>query len=247
MNIQKHILFILFFFCIITIYAQSVVVVTGSQVRLRLRPSTQAAIYTDSKTGNTVYAQIGDSFPLQEELKDWYGIRYRNGKTLYISRKYSQKENRIQQSEDASLLDDAHQQQTPVVALHNVDERLDNKGNAPVLPTGQYAWSGRQGQYIVFELDITIDADRHVSGQIYYPESRNKNKVFHAQEQWAITGTVTDNDDRTSLLTLQEKTKEGENTLVLTLEQGSKFRSGYWTNGDQRFELNNMLLSQDSH
>lgn len=246
MNIKKYILLFLFFAWLSAIYAQSIVVVTGSQVRLRRHPSTSGAIYTDSKSGKTVYAQIGDSFPLLKELKDWYGIRYSNGETLYVSRQFSQREDHTLQREEAVLGGDVQQQQASVIEQHNIDERLDDKANTSVLPAGQYAWSGRQGQYIGFELDITIDADRRVSGQIYYPESRNKNKVFHAQEQWAIAGTVTDNEDRTSILTLQEKTKEGENTLILTLEQGCKVRGGYWTNGSQRFELNNMLLSQES-
>ncbi len=63
------------------------VVVDGTNVRLRLGPSTSYNMLTDAK-GNTVYVNKGDVLEYVATCDNFYKVKF-NGKTVYVSRDYS--------------------------------------------------------------------------------------------------------------------------------------------------------------
>lgn len=122
-------------------------------------------------------------------------------------------------------------------------EQNSATASSSILKQRAYSFAGKEGQYISFELSIEINDQNNVSGQVFYPEARSKKKLLHTKQQYTLSGTAVANNDNTIQLTLKEDDKMPEaGTFYITLEQDNKFRSGYWTNGSLRYELNNILF-----
>ncbi len=73
----------------ITAWAGDVVEVTGTNVRLRIEPNLNGAIYKDSK-GSPVYPAKGEKLEYLGESGDFYKVTF-NGKQLFISKQFTRK------------------------------------------------------------------------------------------------------------------------------------------------------------
>lgn len=67
--------------------AARVVKITGSNVRLRLGPSTDKEILKDAD-GNPIYPAKGDVLPCKAMVGDWYMVDF-NGKAVYVNKQFA--------------------------------------------------------------------------------------------------------------------------------------------------------------
>lgn len=71
-------------------WAEIFVEVTGTDVRLRMKPSLNAATLIDANTGQNIHPKKGDRLPYLGEAGDFNKVNY-NGYVVYISKQFSRR------------------------------------------------------------------------------------------------------------------------------------------------------------
>lgn len=71
-------------------YAEIFVEVTGTDVRLRMKPSLNAATLIDANTGQNIHPKKGDRLPYLGEAGDFNKVNF-NGYVVYISKQFSRR------------------------------------------------------------------------------------------------------------------------------------------------------------
>lgn len=124
--------------------AANYVTVTGTNVRLRMKPSTQSETLTNAK-GENIHPKKGQKLERLAEAGDFYKVKF-NGKVVYISKQFARADGEVTPAKTAT----ASTQRYVVVTGTDVRLRLQPSLNAKTLQRNGVNVHPKKGERIKY-------------------------------------------------------------------------------------------------